>query len=73
MDTVFSSGERHPRIGMISNHIILEKWYWFYNNIDLSIDPNNKDPYVAVVRGSKAEYWLSQQGYNNILKVGVVE
>lgn len=72
-DAIFSLGKRVPRIGIISRPIVLEKWYWFYNNNDLEISPSNKELIIAVVRGSESEYWLKQQRYKNLSTVSIVE
>ncbi len=72
-DAIFSLGDRNPNIGVPSSPIVLEKWYWFYNEVNLKINPENKDVRVAVVRGSEAEYWLRKQGYNNVFTVNIIE
>ncbi len=73
MDAIFSLGDREPTIGVPSSPVVLEKWYWFYNKYDLEITPNNKNLYVAVVRGSEAEYWLRNKKYLNLVSVKLIK
>lgn len=71
-DGIFSLGERAGSQAMLSDPVVVEQLYWFYNQAELAHSLLDKSISVAVVRGSEAQYWLQQQGYVNITQVNEI-
>jgi ABC-type amino acid transport substrate-binding protein len=66
---VFSLGKRANSQAILSDPIVIEQLYWFYNDKEVETSLNDSSHSVAVVRGSEAQYWLQQHGYTNTVEV----
>lgn len=56
----------------LSAPLLLQKWYWFYlsNGHTLQAQMNERpNAPLAILRGSGARHWLSQQQVNNLIEV----